>query len=146
MPFPRSGNVNEVEIVTSHEFFKVAFAVCVDAWRLLTSLLDHLRRARALLFHDVTHGVNDDLINREKFPQHVRATKTDADDSETHHVVRFKLDSDHRPLLRTSSLYCFLFGRMRAANTRRGQSDARETGSSQQLASRQRSIIFWFTI
>src|SRR5678810_319314 len=66
VPFPGGGNVYEVEIITSDESFEVTFSVCVDAGCLLTSLLDHLSRTRALLLHDVTNGVNDNLVNGKK--------------------------------------------------------------------------------
>src|SRR5690349_2591691 len=113
MPFPRRGNVYEVEIITSDETFEVSFSVFVDGGRLLTTLLDHLRCTHALLFHDVTNGINDHLLNGKKFSKHLRATETNADDSESYNVVRFEAEADHRPLLRTTSLHRFLFGRIR---------------------------------
>src|SRR4051794_35677532 len=67
VPFPRRGNIDKVEIITSDESFEVAFSVCINGWCLLTSLLDELSRTRALLFHDIANGVDDYLIDRKKF-------------------------------------------------------------------------------
>src|SRR5690242_10526087 len=63
MPFPRRRNVYEIEIITSDETLKVSFSVCVDAWCLLTSLLDHLGRTRALLLDNITNSTDDYLID-----------------------------------------------------------------------------------
>src|SRR5215212_10361703 len=117
MPFPRRRNVYEVEVITRDESFKISFSVCVDAGCLLTGLLDQLSRTRALFFHDITNGINDYLVNSKKFLEHLGATQTNADDSNTHSIVRFKSHADHRSLLRTTSLHRFLFGRIRRGNT-----------------------------
>src|SRR6185369_14960706 len=105
MPFPRRRDVYEVEIITSDETFKVSFSVCVDAWGLLTGLLDHLRRTRALVFDNVTNSIDYYLIDSEKFSQHLGATQTNADDSKPYDVVRFEPDADHRSLLRMARLH-----------------------------------------
>src|ERR1041385_2357131 len=128
VPFPRGGNVYEVEIITSDESFEVSFSVRVNAGCLLTGLLDHLCRTRALLFHDITNGINDYLVNSKKFSEHLRATKTNADDSKTDNVVRFKPDANHCSLLCTTSLHCFFFRRICPGNTRRRRSYTREAG------------------
>src|SRR5215216_4412948 len=90
MPFPRGGNVYEVEIVTSGESFKVSFSVCVDARCLLTGFLDELSRTRALVFYDIANSINDYLLNSKKFSQHLCATKTNTDDSDSDNIVRFE--------------------------------------------------------
>src|SRR6185369_8137216 len=122
MPFPRRGNIYEVDIITSDETFKVSFSGCVNTGYLLPGLLDKLSSSHALLFHHITNGIDDYFFNGKKFSQHLRATQTHANDSQTHHVMRFKPYSVHRSLPRTTSLQCFLFGRICLDNTRSAHS------------------------
>src|SRR3954447_22847781 len=108
VPFPRGGDVDEVEIVAGDESFEVVFAVCVNGRCLLTSLLDELGRTLALLFDDIANSIDDHLIDSEKLSEHLGATQTHGDDSETHDVVRFEADPDHRSLLPPTRLHWFL--------------------------------------
>src|SRR6185369_15649411 len=63
MPLPGRGDVNEVEVIAHDESLEVSLAVRVDAWSFLSGFLDHLRRAGALVFHDVADGVYDDVFD-----------------------------------------------------------------------------------
>src|SRR5215212_5088603 len=74
MPFPGRGNIDEIEIITRDESFEVSLSVAVDSGCFLTGLLDHLGRMRALLFHNVTDGIDNYLIDSKKFSEHLRAT------------------------------------------------------------------------
>src|SRR6185503_18567017 len=126
VPLPWRCDVNEVEVVARDESLEVSFAVCVNAGRLLSDFLDHLRRARAFVFYDVTDGVYHDLVDGEKFSEDLGAAQADADDSEADDVVRFEVDADHGSVLRVTKLRFFTLVRINHARGR--QANACESG------------------
>ncbi len=97
----------------------------------MAGFLDHLRRARTLLADDITHGVNDDLIDGEKFAEHLCAAQANADDAEAHDITRFEPDADHRSLLRSTELRGFCFRRIRVTDTRGREAYSCEAGGFQ---------------
>jgi hypothetical protein len=102
----------------------------------LTGFLNHLRRARTLLPDNVTHSVNDNLIDGEKFAEHLCTAQSNAYDAKAHDVARFEPDADHCSLLRTTNLGHLFFRRKAACDIRCTQSDACQAGGFEQVASR----------
>ena len=95
VPVPRSGDVDEVEIITLAEIFEVVVALCVNFGALLARFFDKVLSMDRFFFYEVTDGVDLNMGNTEKVFEHAGATASSADDAEADGVALFELDANH---------------------------------------------------